>query len=892
MKKSKITALLMATLMFLGVLPANTPSMAADEAANNPEYQYFMNTAEGSAHVWLGEKIEEKGIKFYDGQAMGIEDKKDPLYNETVTLDGLTARKQYNANSSYFKLDESYYDGNDTEFLISLVFYDFGPSEGRFYFEYISTSGSKQQVTIIKPGTNPGWKVKTMCIDDVDMKATYENGANFRIQNGAYNAFKKLEIVNVAKAKRDKTPVSITNLGTDVTTELESLSLLEEDDTRFLGKNLGNPCTGTDAVSILNAITGTTNANKHSNKELTQGELIEMCLGALNLAKGADESWVEAAARWGVSDSQDFLLFDEAPATNYNLINIMHGTLTYENSKGEILLADLINNGFYENADIPSIKSDTFQRIYYAQPRKLPKKKIINAYTGRTYYHINFFGTTLLRGYTDCITVLPDGKGMVCGTPQGQMYRYDFESEMMYYLDQTVGATTHLAAYCCPNGWVYYMKRANNITTIWRIDPYTFKKEEMMDLPLGFSPTFFETTNDGRYAAFECYSYGKELPVPENTTAIVRADLVEKKVEYTYYGFDYAHSLNHHQINPVYPNIIAFSHEYTSELGMSGKDIYDRCNIMDITTGEVVKYNSGRLPNGQSVELVAHEIWGMSGNTRYFTSSPVDSETASNSAGRSVVRIDLDGRHRQYFSSRGLASAGNHVGVSGDEKMICFDGWVTLQSTETHQVFPIVNPNRKNTSGKSGHPYHAHPHISYTGNIVTWGEVDNNVLGISWIDYTDILENEVAKGGRYEFGEDVKIVSYEGLECDSSFTTKAGKESVMAKPGSSVFVDINPEVIDVDNGAVKITFDYFDNGTAPLTMTYTKGVEEYNDVWKFFNKELTIRRNGTNKWQTAEVIIDCGNFESIGKFETDFKIRSGEKTLYMANIKVEAIEKR
>ena len=86
MKKSKITALVMATLMFIGIVPAHTPSFAADPEANNPAYAYFMNTAEGSAHVWLGSEIEEKGIKFYDGQAMGITDSKDPLYNENSTV--------------------------------------------------------------------------------------------------------------------------------------------------------------------------------------------------------------------------------------------------------------------------------------------------------------------------------------------------------------------------------------------------------------------------------------------------------------------------------------------------------------------------------------------------------------------------------------------------------------------------------------------------------------------------------------------------------------------------------------------------------------------------------------------------------------------------------------
>ena len=105
------------------------------------------------------------------------------------------------------------------------------------------------------------------------------------------------------------------------------------------------------------------------------------------------------------------------------------------------------------------------------------------------------------------------------------------------------------------------------------------------------------------------------------------------------------------------------------------------------------------------------------------------------------------------------------------------------------------------------------------------------------------------------------------------------------------FLDIKPEVIDVDNGAAKITFEYFDDSDKPIVLTYTKGVEEKNDAWRVYNKTIDIKRNNTTKWQTAEVVIDCGNFESIGKFETDFKIRGTEKSVYIANVKVTPIKK-
>lgn len=884
MKRKKIKAFLMATFMLIGSMPVQTTSLAADSAANKPEYRYFMNVAEGSAYVWLGEEIEGENIEFYDGIAMGITDANDPLYNELVNLDGLNARKQYRANNSYFKLDKNYYDESDTKFMLSLVFYDFGPSEGKFYLEYNSTIGTTRQITIVKPGTNPGWAVKTMFIDDLDLSTPYENGAHFKIINGAYNAFKKLEVVNIDKARREKTNIATTALKADIKTELESLRIIQARDERFENASLSKPCTGNDANAFRNTITGKTNSNEYGNKAITQGELVQMYMQALNLEKKEDESWVEAAERYGVADVQDYLLFDDAPATYFNLLGIVHGALVYENSKGKILLADLINNGFYEGVLTSSVNSETFQTLYYSQPRKLPYEKVTNPLTNRTYYHINFFGSTMLRSYLGVQSWLPDGSGFVCGTAQGNLYLYDIESQILTFLDQATPSDGATNSSVCANGWIYYHKSVDAQTTIWRIHPETFVKEELYTLPKGFVPTYMTLTNDGRYVAFQQQSWGGAFDVPAGTTPVVRADLVEKKTEYRYWSFDTpgGNLVNHEQINPTNPDLIAFSHDYTS--GWTTFHILDRCNIMDFSTGEVITYNSGQMPDGRTEQMVTHEVWGLSGEHRWFSSWATE---GSKHPGElpAVVKIDTDGSHRQYY--RTLSGNSVHAGISGDEKMICCDFDIRLIATDTHQVFRIVD--LAPIVGSRNHPYHPHPHVSYSGNMASWGEERNGVLGISWVDYTDILENEVAKGGRYAFGDDVMRVSYKGIECESSITEKAGRKCAVSKPGKSIFLDINPEVIDVDNGAAKITFDYYDNGNEPLVLTYTKGVEEKNDAWKVFNKTINVRCENTKKWKTAEVVIDCGNFESIGKFETDFKIRSGEGNAYISNVKVEKI---
>ena len=886
MTKKRIKAFFAAVAVFVGMLPTATVTQAADPAANKAEYKYFMNTAEGSAYVWLGDEIEGENIEFYDGVEMGITDSKDPLYNEIVTLDGLVARKQYNANNSYFKINKDYYEDGDTKYLVSLVFYDFGPSEGKFYLEYNSTAGTTRQITIVKPGTNPGWAVKTMLIDDLDLNTPYENGAHLKIINGAYNAFKKLEVVNIEKARREKKNVATTALKAEILSELESLRIVQSNDERFKNENLSMLCTGTDASKFRDIITGKTQANEYGKNNITQGELVKMFMESVGFTKNDDESWVEASERLGMTNVGAYLLFDDAPATYFNLMGVVHGALVYKNAKGEILLAKLINNGFYDDVQTSSIKSETFQLIYYSQPRKLPYEVVRNPFTGRTYYHINFFGGEMLRSYLGVQGWLADGSGLVCGTAQGHIYVYDIKSQILTYLDQASSNSGAINAVVCANGWIYYHKTVDAQTTIWRIHPKTLEKEEMLTLPKGFRPSYMTVTNDGRYMAFQQQTWGGAFDVPAGTTPVVRADLVEKKTEYRYWSFDTpgGNLVNHEQINPVYPNLIAFSHDYTS--GWTTFHILDRCNIMDFDTGEVISYNSGQLYDGRTEQMVTHEVWGLSGEHRWFSSWATEGKDHPGEL-PAVVKIDKDGTHRQYY--RTMSGNSVHAGISGDEKMICCDFDIRLIATETHQVFPIVN--LAGVVGSRNHPYHPHPHLSYAGNMASWAEERNGILGISFIDYTDILENEVAKGGRYEFGDDVMRVSYKGIECESSITTRAGKECAVAKPGASVFLDIKPEVIDVDNGAAKITFEYFDDSDKPIVLTYTKGVEEKNDAWRVYNKTIDIKRNNTKKWQTAEVVIDCGNFESIGKFETDFKIRGTEKSVYIANVKVTPIKK-
>ena len=146
------------------------------------------------------------------------------------------------------------------------------------------------------------------------------------------------------------------------------------------------------------------------------------------------------------------------------------------------------------------------------------------------------------------------------------------------------------------------------------------------------------------------------------------------------------------------------------------------------------------------------------------------------------------------------------------------------------------------------------------------------------------MAEKKAKGGRYPAGSHVKRVSYAGLDCESTETTQRGKSCYFASSGQSIYLDIDETLVDTDNGQLTLSFDYFDNGTQPIVITYTSGVNTDNDRYRIFDAEKRIKRRNTNTWKRCEIFIDSGNFENIGTYATDLKIKGECANLYLKDI--------
>ena len=121
-------------------------------------------------------ELNHRYASFIDGISLGITNTSDPNYYEAVTLDGLDARKQYSGNSVYINLDKEFYQEGDNEFLVNIYYYNFGPDEGKYYFEYTTELGGLNQVTVYKPATRQapnlvGWRYVSIVMSDCNRES-------------------------------------------------------------------------------------------------------------------------------------------------------------------------------------------------------------------------------------------------------------------------------------------------------------------------------------------------------------------------------------------------------------------------------------------------------------------------------------------------------------------------------------------------------------------------------------------------------------------------------------------------------------------------------------------------------------------------------------------------
>ncbi|MBE7032730.1 MAG: hypothetical protein E7406_00695 [Ruminococcaceae bacterium] len=890
MKNKRILSI--AVLMCLLINICAFSSIVTVSADNNAmDADIFKGNSE-NAYVLLDKQIEENKCEFFDGMEMGISDTANPLYNEVSQENGINGRKFYAANFLSVKLDKSFASAEDTEFLITIVYYDYGPKQGRFFLEYFDESGNQQTKTIIKPGNIQRFNAETVYVSSMDVNKAFEDtGATLRIRTNGQNLFKRVEVINLSKFKREGKPLSeLTAIPSDTSLdELVSLGIVDETLQKELSANMSENATIEKAYKLLSIISGDENkvipAEVNGSDSITQGKILELYLEALDITSD-EKGAVECALEKGLIDKSDLFFGNDVPACNYNLVELVYNALYFAKSDGTSMMEGLLAKDFFSEQVLKS--DESLIALTYKYPKKVPYQTIRENETGQSYYYMNICNIPTIRTYVTAQSWTNDGKSFVCGFQSGRMFLYNTETQMLVYIDQT-SASTQLNAVVGTDDYIYYVKTdAEGNQGLWKanLKEAPIKPEFICNSVHSYSLGLVHITNDCKYISAEMYA-------PGNTRESIsgRYSIDEQKwVTYRHPTFPYSPARTHDIINPEYPNIMAFCHEIT---GVGAINLYDRIWQVDLdtmTAQNVFKQGTRQGAGSIALQGATHEIWSINGEYMYFITYDMREYNQDPiGASPAVVRFDKDGSHRKYYYTKdSVVHENKHCAPSGDDKYVVADGdYVVIISTETWETFPI---SRYEWNGKTSHPYHGHAVIARNHYKVNWGGQDKyGMLGVKWFDFTELVSSQ-AKGGYYNMGENVTRASYEGLECESGVTNIKGKEAIYAKSGKSIFVDISEDLIDTDNGKIKLSFDYLDNGTMPIDIIYTSGVNTDNDRYRIFDNKESIVRTGTNRWKHAEVVIYSGNFEDIGKFNTDLKINGQSAYVYLSNVKATIVE--
>ncbi len=888
MKIKKIISLVVALQMVFALLVPGTAVMG--EEAIPERYADIFKVSEENAYILLGEEVIENGIDFLDGLEMGIEDTNHVLWNEVSSEQGIDGRKFYVPNYLALNVEPNKFTKEDTEFLIYVTYFDFGPSRGSFLFEYFNGDGQSKSVTIIKPGTVQQFNTECFYVDGMDFTKTFSNtGSNIRLKTNGWNLFKKIEIVSLSKLKREgKSLKELAYMApSSKRDELIGFGLLDADNSDFSNSNLQNDCTYGDAADLLERINDgnpVLNPSGYKSEDaITQKDLVIMALDMLGLSSG-DTAPVEYASQIGLIKSVDFIYSPDIAASYYSVAAVANNILFFQDAQKVTPIEKLMKKGFWGDQTVNSNR--TLIAFNHRYPKSLPSKTITENATGQTYHYMNIKGIKTLRTYVTEQSWNSDGTGFVCGFDTGELFYYDIEKETLQYIDKILTLTDRLCAVMGTDDYVYYPKLDD--------EGYCgIYKANIKDIPS--NPQLVGRRKD-KYQFYtphisnDCKYMGVDLSIPGLGTCVSRYDIEKDEWLDYHMEFDYADNLQHPLINPGYPDIISYCHDLGD--GMANGENWFRIwqiNIVTDTEGVNI-YKQGirdttnldvRWP--LAIEGATHEVWSNTGDYMYYISP--DLETGNIGHSPSTVRFDKDGSHRQYFDHPTAdTNEDKHCYPSGDDKFVVTDGnSVVLISTETHERFEI---SQFQWMSNFEHPNHAHPVVARNRYIVNWGAFDENrVTGIKWFDFTELAKQQ-AKGGRYEAGEHLERISYEALDSESSEVTYKGRKAFLAKNDKYIYFDISPELIDTVNGKIKLSFDYYDNGFMPIKVCYTSGVETDNDHWRVYDNSKIIKRTNTKQWKHYEVVIDSGNFESIGKHFSDIKITGTPANLYISDVKV------
>ena len=871
-----------------------------------------------NAYVVFDKKIKSSKMTFEDGIAQGIKDVSDPNYSEEFTMDGITGRRVYKANYVNLTVDPSYYSKDDHKFLFLITYYDFGPQVGYFHVRYGNEQGKYSSVSIAKRGIVPKWCTARLILDDVGFGGNIGGKYDIRILTNLYNAFAKVEVVNLSAIERSGGDVDLGTVNSIQQEALKQLGLYSGKDEKGNEAGLEQKLTRGEAIKNLicavgkkdevtpkkcsfsdvkgdlakyvayaesmGIVKGTDDGRFMPDEPATPRELLVFYMRFLNIDEpDIYENAFSVAKKEGLLLDSDVVLFADKPLIRDNFVAIAYNALRIRNKKsGSSPLEELLREGKITGEALDSTGIAELAAYKYIIPQKIPKIKKTDPETGREYYYLNFNGDKSIRSYVNQQEWNSDATKFIIGNDKTDgMYEYDTETEMMTFLDYaSVGSS--LTAVVNKNDQIFY-KNTNN--ELWQMDWKTKNKKMIGKLPGGVTGgDGISVMDNGKYIGCK---WLQKLDDEDYLNGVNRYRILarlncETGEWYTERSHEFndipdAPSLGHPIINPVDENIMFFCHEGDSSI------VPDRLWVANLATGEDWNvFRQAERFDGKTGEGSGHELWTADGKNLIFVKYPMKTQVGKTG----ICRVSLDGSEREYYNGDYNYW---HCTVSDDGEWVAGDTnnsprEIALVSTKTYKSTLLV---KFRVGPSSQHPYQPHPTLSGNGKMIAWQMVDDSdMLGTAWMDISDITGKEI-RGGKEKLSETLSYVNYEDSECEVKKTQKNGAGCFEINPGNCMFVDVNDEIIKAPNANLKIKFGYLDEGRQPAVLKYTTSVEGKTEYANCENAFVEIKRNGSGKWKTAEVELKNISLMNSGKHISDFSVSGKHSKLYIKDITVE-----
>lgn len=877
--------------------------------------------SENNAYVVMSNEVRRNHIQYVDGFEEGIIDQENPGYCEPFEMDGVLGRRVYKTNYLDFVVDKDYYQPGDSKFMVMITFYDFGPSEGYFHFDYANTDGVVSRISVLKPGVVPKWRTTKFVIENADFTKLIDEKYNFRLVSNLYNAFAKVELVNISVAERSDAYIDLGSANGIQAEALDALNVMKGENgapaTAGLDKKLtrgelikmlvkaftkedealgeNNKCSFSDVPGDLapyvaygekiGMISGSGSGKFNPDEYATPRQMLTFMMRYLGISDDNlyENSW-KLGNENGFINGMNLILYPDGPLSRDNYAAILYNGSMIESKKtGNTILLDNVLEGVFTEEDAMSTGIKEIMAYRFMAPRKIPKKTFVDATSGRTYHYMDFDGLNAIRTYFHQQSWNEEEtKFLIANRETGAFYEYDINTEMLSFLDYAVVESV-VYAEVVANDQIYYEKDDGSF---WHMDWKTREKRKIADRhPDSMTATcLFSVSWDGKYIATMMQINEGDAGYINGTHRYKTACRLNTETgvwdKVFYHEFndtpDYP-SIGHPIINPQYHEISLFCHEGTTEY------VPDRIWLGNFETGETWNlFKQGIFPGGRmTTECTGHEMWQFDGEHVIFVKYP----KPQNDGKSGLARVSLDGTEVEYFNGDytfwHITTNREGDWIAGDMQGEFFGvAMVSTKSYDSHLLAKFGKGPHNN------HPFQPHPTLSWRGNYISWQQsLDGKGVGISWMDVSD-LNNTDYEGGLFDYNENLSYIDYDNTKFDVEKVTMSGNECFKAAKDKSIYFDIKDEVVRTAEGDVEIEITYLDNCMVPLEVVYTNTTKEATNYGNFEDKTIEIPRNGTGKWKTAKVQLKKASLEDSCSHLTDFALRGQYSDCYIKDVKV------